>query len=232
MNAAPTRKATDRNATIARTMRPVRRGRAGAGGPGGAGTDGPGPGGEPSPATSPTSPAGIDAAGPGGGAVGPEASSSDAAPRFTAAPWASGSVGVTIRDGVIPFLLCVLVLCACASVVMAEVMSNAPEQTATGAPEPDTAPGDRAADQRRQAGNPDDPPVAPTPSGDVPVAADGSRHDATTEGSEPSLVRLAAVQTGIVTRRVAARAAQATRNVARRTAPVVSDAGRHAATTG
>src|SRR5918998_1552191 len=224
MNAAPTRKATDRNATIARTMRPVRRARAGVGGPGGAGTDGPGPGGEPSPETEPESgpespeedsgpPAGIGAAGPGGGAVGPEASSSDAAPRFTAAPWASGSVGVTIRDGVIPFLLCVLVLCACASVVMAEVMSNAPEQTATGAREPDTAPGDRAADQRGQAGNPDDPPVAPTPSGDFPVAADGSLHDAATEGSEPSLVRLAAVQAGIVTRRVSARAAQATRNV-------------------
>src|ERR671917_2461582 len=209
MNAAPTRKATDRNATIARTMRPVRRARAGVGGPGGAGTDGPGPGGEPSPETEPESgpespeedsgpPAGIDAAGPGGGAVGPEASSSDAAPRFTAAPWASGSVGVTIRDGVIPFLLCVLVLCACASVVMAEVMSNAPEQTATGAREPGTAPADRPVDQDRQAGDQDGSPVGSPPSEDVAVAAGGPGPDPSTEGSASSLVRLAAVQAGMV----------------------------------
>src|ERR671916_1313188 len=218
MNAAPTRKATDRNATIARTMRPVRRGRAGVGGPGVAGTDGPGPGGEPSPATSPTSPAGIDAAGPGGGAVGPEASSSDAAPRFTAAPWASGSVGVTIRDGVIPFLLCVLVLCACASVVMAEVMSNAPEQTATGAREPGTAPADRPVDQDRQAGDQDGSPVGSPPSEDVAVAAGGPGPDPSTEGSDPSIVRLAAVQAGIVTRRAGARAPPETHDIAGRAA--------------
>src|SRR5699024_5459611 len=89
--------------------------------------------------------------------------SSAARPEFAAAPWASGSVGVTIRDGVIPFLLCVLVLGACASVVLAEVRSNEPGQPATGARERRTAGGDSAPDQEQSEDRQDDPPVAASP---------------------------------------------------------------------
>ena len=52
------------------------------------------------------------------------------------APWAWGSVGVTIRDDVIAFLLCVVVLGACASVVMTEVRSESRKQPSTGDTQP------------------------------------------------------------------------------------------------